>query len=63
MIDKLWYEWQNRNPASATSFFGGSVEHLDNGTDYQKYPNGGPPYLNVSTNQFKLRNPLVFLTA
>ena len=56
MIDRIWYEWQNRNLASATSFFGGSVEHLDNEADYQQYPTGGPPYLNVSTCQFKLRD-------
>ncbi|KAF8495783.1 Di-copper centre-containing protein [Russula emetica] len=49
MIDKIWYEWQNRNPASATSFFGGSVERLDTEADYQQYPNGGPPYLSLES--------------
>ena len=48
MIDKMWYEWQGRNPASAKSFFGGSVQHLDNEADYLQYPSGGPPYLSVS---------------
>jgi tyrosinase len=63
MIDKIWYEWQIRNPASATSFFGGSVEHLDTETDYQKYPNGGPPFLSVCTCQFKLRDSSGLLIA
>jgi tyrosinase len=63
MIDKLWYEWQNRNSASATSFFGGSVQHLDNEADYQKYPNGGPPYLSVSTRKFNLMDSSGFLIA
>ena len=46
MIDKLWYDWQIRNPASAYSFSGGSVQ--GNNTIY---PTGAPPNLTVSTGQ------------
>lgn len=49
MIDKLWYDWQHRNPANANSFFGGSVQPLESLDAYNQYPNGAPPYLSVST--------------
>jgi tyrosinase len=49
MIDKLWYDWQNRDPMNANSFYGGSVEYIYSLAAYDEYPNGGPPYLNVST--------------
>ena len=54
MVDKIWYDWQNRNLVNAKSFSGGSVERLANLDDYNQYPTGGPPYLNVSTSQFRL---------
>ena len=49
MVDKLWYDWQNRDPMNANSFYGGSVEYIHSLAAYDEYPNGGPPYLNVST--------------
>jgi tyrosinase len=49
MVDKLWYDWQNRDPMNANSFNGGSVGYIYNLAAYDEYPNGGPPYLNVST--------------
>jgi len=49
MIDKLWYDWQHRNPANAMSYFGGSVEVLQNLSAYNQYPNGGPPYLGLNS--------------
>jgi tyrosinase len=49
MIDKLWYDWQHRNPRNAKSFFGGSVEALESLESYEQYPNGAPPYLNLSS--------------
>jgi tyrosinase len=49
MLDKIWCDWQNRDPMNANSFYGGSVEHLYSLAAYDEYPNGGPPYLNVST--------------
>ena len=48
MIDKLWYDWQHRNQRNAKSFFGGAVEALQSLESYDQYPNGAPPYLNVS---------------
>ena len=61
MIDKLWYDWQHRNPANANSFFGGSVQSLESLDAYNQYPNGAPPYLNVSTSDFILeRFVLIF---
>ena len=47
MVDKVWYDWQHRNLENAKSYFGGSVQALENFTTYDQYPNGGPPFLNV----------------
>ena len=49
MIDKIWYDWQIRDPVNVQSFFGGSVGRLESLDAYNQYPNGGPPYLGVST--------------
>jgi tyrosinase len=49
MIDKIWYDWQCRDPVNVNSFFGGSVEHIENITAYNQYPNGGPPFLNLDS--------------
>jgi tyrosinase len=57
MIDKIWYDWQHRNPVNANSYFGGSVQSLESLDAYYEYTNGRPPYLNVSTSNFRLRNP------
>jgi tyrosinase len=54
MIDKLWYDWQHRNPANANSYFGGSVQSLESTDAYNQYPNGAPPYLSVSASNFRL---------
>ena len=48
MIDKIWYDWQIRDPVNVQSFFGGSVGRLESLDAYNQYPNGGPPYLGVS---------------
>jgi tyrosinase len=47
MVDKVWFDWQNRNTENAQSFFGGSVEALESVDTYNQYPNGGPPFLSV----------------
>jgi tyrosinase len=49
MVDKVWYDWQNRDPINFNSFYGGSVEYIDSLATFNEYPNGGPPYLGVST--------------
>jgi tyrosinase len=53
MIDKMWFDWQHRDAANANSFFGGSVQALDSWDTYDQYPNGGPPFLSVSTGHFE----------
>jgi len=55
MIDKLWLDWQLRDPANAYTFFGGSVQALQNLSTYNEYPNGGPPFLSVSTGRFEIK--------
>jgi hypothetical protein len=49
MIDKIWYDWQMRDPLNAQSFFGGSLESINNLTVYNENPTGVGPYLDVST--------------
>ena len=49
MIDKIWYDWQHRNPVNANSFFGGSVQSIESLDAYNQYPNGVSPNLTVST--------------
>lgn len=48
MIDKVWSEWQSKHEANFMSFEGGSVQHFENVTTHERYPNGGPPFLHVS---------------
>lgn len=52
MVDKVWSDWQHRNPKNAMSYFGGSVQALESLDTYNQYPNGGPPFLSVSTPPF-----------
>ena len=49
MIDKVWYDWQNRDPSNKNAFAGGSVS-WPLGSSYTEYPTGGPPFLNVRGN-------------
>jgi len=49
MVDKIWYDWQHKNSANFWAYHGGSVEEIDNLSDYDKYPNGGPPYLSFNS--------------
>jgi len=50
MLDKIWSDWQSRDPVNAKSFYGGSVQHIESVDAYNQYPNGGPPYLNLSSS-------------
>ena len=56
MVDKVWYDWQHRNPENANSYFGGSVQAAQSIASYNQYPNGGPPYLSVSAFHFRSRD-------
>ncbi|ETW77359.1 hypothetical protein HETIRDRAFT_326548 [Heterobasidion irregulare TC 32-1] len=49
MVDKVWYDWQHKNPSNFWSYSGGSVEAITNVTYYNEYPNGAPPYLNFQS--------------
>ncbi|KAL0956668.1 hypothetical protein HGRIS_002799 [Hohenbuehelia grisea] len=49
MVDKIWHDWQRRNPRNAAAFEGGSVQHVENTTIYERYPIGGPPFLKTET--------------
>jgi tyrosinase len=57
MVDKVWYDWQHRNPENAKSYFGGSVQALDSVASYNQYPNGGPPFLNVRSFSLRVLDP------
>ena len=54
MVDKVWFDWQHRDPVNAKSFFGGSVQAIQSWDTYEQYPNGGPPFLSVSTGHFQI---------
>jgi len=51
MVDRLWAQWQLLAPQNALAFAGGSVQARDTFKNYQRYPNGGPPFLNVSPSR------------
>jgi len=46
MVDKVWFDWQNRYPENFWSFYGGSTQPAENSTIY---PYGAPPWLNFSS--------------
>ena len=46
MIDKVWYDWQRRDPSNKNVFAGGTVSWQAGGS-YTEYPTGAPPLLNV----------------
>ena len=47
MVDKIWYDWQNKSPKNKYAYGGGSVEA--NLTAFVEFPTGLPPYYGVST--------------
>jgi len=49
-IDKVWYDWQRRDPRNKNVFEGGSTGFLaDPNLSPTEYPSGGPPWLNKSS--------------
>ena len=53
MIDKIWYDWQRRDPSNKGAFAGGSVSgQMDPSLVAESYPTGGPPFLSVRGNLF-----------
>ena len=47
MIDKIWYDWQHRDPSNKNAYKGGSVSGVMDPSQAVAYPAGAPPYLNV----------------
>jgi len=50
MIDKVWYDWQNKDPRNKYAYGGGSVTAVPSYLNYTIFPTGLPPYLNVSVS-------------
>ena len=61
MIDKVWYDWQNKGPENKYSYGGGSVTPLPNFTAFRTSPTGLPPYLNVSASSDLKRTRVVMV--
>ncbi|KAK0204725.1 hypothetical protein DFS33DRAFT_1382625 [Desarmillaria ectypa] len=49
MIDKLYWEWQNKDPSNLYAFEGGSVQSISTWAEYVQYPNGAAPWLNLNS--------------
>jgi len=49
MVDKLWSDWQNANPANFWSFDGGSVAVVNGFIPDPAYLNGAPPLVTFAT--------------
>jgi len=62
MIDKIWFDWQNAHPENFWSFVGGSVGAHSQPGLYLQFPNGGPPFLNVSEGLILGRSTLFVVT-
>lgn len=49
MVDKIWWDWQNRDRANFWQFSGGTVSVLDDYPQFQKYPTGAPPMMSLNS--------------
>jgi len=45
MVDKIWYDWQNKSPKNKLAYGGGSVEGVTVFATFTEFPTGLPPYL------------------
>ena len=51
VIDKVWYDWQHKDPMNKNAFGGGSISwQVNSSLLLSEYPAGGPPWLNVRDN-------------
>lgn len=48
MVDKVWADWQNKNPENFWAYKGGSVQNLTSLQALKDWPNGMAPELTVS---------------
>lgn len=63
MVDKLWSDWQYRRPENFWAYHGGSIGAHSAPGIYDKFPNGGPPFLDVrflSSHSVIVANLFVF---
>jgi len=49
MVDKIWYDWQNRNSSNKNAFAGGSISAQVDPTQASTFPTGAAPFLNLSS--------------
>ena len=56
MVDKIWHDWQNINPANFWSFGGGSVSRTPGFVPDPTFPTGAPPYMNVRSLMTSVRS-------
>jgi len=49
MVDKIWYDWQNKAPQNKYAFGGGTIATLNNFTLYTEFPTGLPPFTNFDS--------------
>jgi len=52
MVDKIWYDWQNKSPKNKYAFGGGSVTASTSFENFVKFPTGLPPYLGFDSELF-----------
>ena len=50
MIDKVWYDWQNKRIENKYSYGGGSITPLPSFLAFEEFPTGLPPHLSVSAS-------------
>ena len=50
MVDKIWYDWQQKSIANQYAYGGGSLEATATFASFVQFPNGLPPYLSVSVS-------------
>ena len=48
MVDKIWYDWQKKNPRNKYAYGGGSVQGFTSYATFTEFPTGLPPYYGVS---------------
>lgn len=59
MVDKIWWDWQEKSIQSKYSYGGGSVAAINNFTTFTQFRTGLPPYLSVSVPSSDLKRSCV----
>jgi len=49
MVDKIWFDWQNKHPQNFYAYAGGSISAASNFTLFTQFPTGLPPFLNFDS--------------